>query len=179
MAVTEPTEFASSTVATLVIPAGGRVVVASDLYLRALSDSSSESITTELARRIDRWVGPGAVVLAGNTFELRGEPNNGPAKALRAHPRLLGALQRFAATPGRDLVILAGDRDRAISTDPQISGEIRQLTGAQVATALDLTIATGSAVERVRIEHGDQLESTNNDDARRRAVQFHEQGYLG
>ncbi|MEY2553819.1 MAG: lysyl-tRNA synthetase, class [Ilumatobacteraceae bacterium] len=179
MAVTESTEFASRTVATLVIPAGGRVVVASDLYLRALSDSSSESITTELARRIDRWVGPGAVVLAGNTFELRGEPNNRPAKALRAHPRLLGALQRFAATPGRDLVILAGDRDRAISTDPQISGEIRQLSGAQVATALDLTIATGSAVERVRIEHGDQLESTNNDDARRRAVQFHEQGYRG
>ncbi|MEY2581311.1 MAG: lysyl-tRNA synthetase, class [Ilumatobacteraceae bacterium] len=177
--MTDPTEFATGAVATISIPAGGRVVVASDLYLRAVSDPSSESITTELARRIERWIEPGALVLAGNTFELKAEPNNGPAKALRSHPRLLRALQRFAATPGHDLVILAGDHDNAISTDLQISGEVRQLSGAQVATALDLAITTSSAVERVRIEHGDHLASTNNDDARRRAVQFHEQGYRG
>jgi lysylphosphatidylglycerol synthetase-like protein (DUF2156 family) len=177
--VTDPTDMASSTVATLVIPAGGRVVVASDLYLRGASDPSSQSITTELARRFERWVEPGALVLAGNTFELRAEPNNGPAKALRSHPRLLAALQRFAATPGHALVILAGDRDSAISTDLQTSGEIRQLLGARVATALDLAITTGSAIEHVRIEHGDQLASTNNDDARRRAVQFHDEGYRG
>ena len=177
--MTDPTEFVTSTVATLVIPAGGRVVVASDLYLRAASDPSSESITTELARRVERWIEPGALVLAGNTFELKAEPNNGPAKALRSHPRLLRALQKFAATPGHDLVILAGDHDNAIATDVQISAEVRQLPGAQVATAFDLAITTGSAIEWVRIEHGDQLESTNNDDARRRAVHFHEQGYRG
>lgn len=178
-AVTDVGEFVAGTTATLVIPAGGRVVVASDLYLRAISDPSSEMTTTELARRLERWVEPGALVLAGNTFELRAEPNNAPAKALRSHPRLLAALQRFAATPGHDVVILAGDHDRAISTDDRISGEVRQLLGAQVATTLDLEITTGVAIERVRIEHGDQLGSTNNNDARRRSVLLHQQGYRG
>ncbi len=172
-------EFVAGTSATLVIPAGGRVVVASDLYLDAASDPSSELTTTELARRLDRWIEPGVFVLAGNTFELRGAPNNGPAKALRAHPRLLVALQRFAAMPGHDVVVLAGDHDKALSTDGRVAGEVRQLLGAQVTAALDVEISTGVAVERIRIEHGDQLASTNNSDARRRAVMLHQQGYRG
>ena len=178
-AVTDAIELATCTAATLVIPAGGRVVVASDLCLRAVSDPSSVSITTELARRLERWVEPGALVLAGDTFELTAEPNNAPAKALRSHPRLLRALQRFAATPGHDLVILAGDHDTAVGTDPRIAGDLGRLLRAQVATALEVSMTTGSAIERVRIEHGDELASTNNDDARRRAVQLREQGYRG
>jgi len=49
---------------------GGRVLVVSDLLLGPSATPASASATTDLARAIEAWSGPGALVVAGNLFEL-------------------------------------------------------------------------------------------------------------
>ncbi len=153
LAAVDPSE-----VVGVAVPAGGRVLVMSDLRLGALADADSEAVTTQVARRLDRWSGPGVVVLAGDTFELWAEPNNSPAKALRSHPRLRDALAQFARTEGRQVVVLAGNHDSALAWDSTLAAELREQVGATVGRACDLVISTGAGVERIRVEHGDQLD---------------------
>ena len=71
---------------------------------------------------------------------------------------LVGAIHRFLSLPGHHLVVLAGERDRGIVEDPDLRAEVEQSTGATVVETLDLELATGCGVERVRIEHGDGLD---------------------
>ena len=86
---------------------GGRVLVVSDLLLGPTATPASSSATTDLARAIEAWSGPGALIVAGNLFELlvaepgRGSPD--PGAALDAHPRLTAALRAFGAGDGRRL----------------------------------------------------------------------------
>ena len=141
-------------VAAVVVPPSGRVLIASDLHLGAVSSAITEAASTALARRIERWSGPGVVVFAGDTFELWAEPNNTPAKALRSHPRFTDAVSRFAARPDRQVVVLAGNHDGALGWDAKLAGEVSKALGAAVYQAVDLEISTGAAVERVRVEHG-------------------------
>ena len=140
------------------VPTGGRVFVVGDLLLGPLADAMSEAATGELARLLDGIEGPALVVLAGDTFDLAGAPNHCPAKALTSHPVLVRAIDYFLSLPDHRVVVLAGERDRAIVEDPELRAEVERLTGATVAETLDLEIATGCGVERVRIEHGDGLD---------------------
>ncbi len=132
---------------------GSQVLVVSDLHLRALSDDDSESITSDLARRIESSVGPGAIIFAGDTFELVEEPKNSPQRALTAHPRLADALRRFVTEPDRQLVVLAGESDARLAANESDGRELGAL-GASVGTACDLAIDTGAGFEKIRVEHG-------------------------
>lgn len=148
-------------VLTVRVPLGARALVASDLHLGALSDASSEAASTELARQLETWIGAGVVVLGGDTFELWAEPNNTPAKALRAHPRFTEVVARFGRTEGRSVVVLAGNHDGALGWDDRLAGEVRDVLGAEVGRAADLEVETGSGIRRVRVEHGHQLDPHN------------------
>ena len=113
---------------------GEQVLVATGLRLGAVADEHSEAITTELARRLDRWDGPGAVVLAGDTFELAEQPNNSPDRALRSHPRLASALRDFVGS-GHRLIVLPGRHDAELAVDDAHRNELRRL-GATVTDRL-------------------------------------------
>ena len=154
-------EHAEEPVPCITVASGGRVLVASDLHLGAVANAATEAASTELARRLERWNGPGAVVLAGDTFELWAEPNNTPAKALRSHPRFTNAVARFAAGEEHSVVVLAGNHDGALGWDPELAAEVNTTLGAAVYHALDIEITTGAAVEQLRIEHGHQLDPHN------------------
>ena len=143
------------------VPVGGRVLVASDLHLSANADATSERVAAELARTVQAWAGPGAVVLAGDAFELLGSGGNDPSGALRAHPRLVGALAAFADGPDRRVVVLPGNHDGALAWHPAAVRALQTQLHAQVAIAADLVIATGSGERRVRVEHGHQLDPSN------------------
>ena len=166
------------------VPTGGRVFVVGDLLLGPLADAMSEAATGELARLLDGIEGPALVVLAGDTFDLAGAPNHCPAKALTSHPVLVRAIDRFLSLPDHRLVVLAGERDRGIVEDPELRAEVERLTGATVAETLDLEIATGCGVERVRIEHGDGLDDGTspagvNAQARHHALALAAEGFDG
>ena len=131
---------------------GSLLWVVSDLHLHAVSCDDSESITSELARHLETFVGPGVLVLAGDTFELTDEPNNSPQRALTAHPRLAEALRRFARGDDHVLVVLAGDHDIRLMTSSRDRREL-QAIGALVGRRSDVSVETGAGIELVRIEH--------------------------
>ena len=135
-------EHAEEPVPCITVASGGRVLIASDLHLGAVANAATEAASTELARRLERWNGPGGVVLAGDTFEMWAEPNNTPAKALRSHPRFTNAVARFAAGEGRSVVVLAGNHDGALGWDPELAAEVSTTLGAAVYHALDIEITT-------------------------------------
>jgi lysylphosphatidylglycerol synthetase-like protein (DUF2156 family) len=166
------------------VPTGGRVFVLSDLLLGPVADPTTEATSGELARLLDGIEGPAVVVLAGDTFDLTGGTNPRPAKALTAHPVLVGAMVRFLEHPDHRLMVLAGERDRAIIDDTDLRSEVERRLGAMVADVVDLEIATGCGGERVRVEHGDHLDDGTtlagvNARARHHALTLAADGYDG
>ena len=63
---TGPAAFSPEPGATCVdVPLGRRVMVASDLLLTAEATPSSTAVSSELARALDTWDGPGILIIAG------------------------------------------------------------------------------------------------------------------
>jgi lysylphosphatidylglycerol synthetase-like protein (DUF2156 family)/UDP-2,3-diacylglucosamine pyrophosphatase LpxH len=147
----------------LIVPVviGSHVLVIGDLHLGAVPSEAWDDASAELVRRLEGVTGPAVLVLAGDIFELWTEPNNSPAKALRAHPRFTEAIQRFGAGDGRRVVLVAGNHDGALAWDDGFRDEVGKLLQAEVASAVDLEITTGRSTERVRVEHGHQLDAYN------------------
>ncbi|MCU1504018.1 MAG: hypothetical protein JWM12_3372, partial [Ilumatobacteraceae bacterium] len=143
----------SSTTETVsvTVERGWQVLVASGFHLRAVSDEHSEANTSAFARRLETWIGPGLVVLAGDTFELLDEPNNSPRRALTAHPRFAAALRGFAEGAEHTVVVLAGDHDAGVLVEPHRAEVIAM--GATVAARLELEIESGAGLSRIRVEH--------------------------
>src|SRR5579862_5152817 len=114
--------------AELDLPIGSRVIVLSDLFLGAAATEASSSASLEVARALDGFEGPGAVIVAGNLFDLLGNQLRDPGEALAAHPELAPAFRRFHAEDHcRHLVVLPGSRDRAILYDPVAQQAVRGL----------------------------------------------------
>ena len=73
----------------LPIGVGRRVVVVANLGLTPVPSPASSWAANGLARALDTWEGPGLVVVAGNTFDLRGRHGprrDGPGGARRPAP---------------------------------------------------------------------------------------------
>ncbi|HEY1636209.1 MAG TPA: phosphatidylglycerol lysyltransferase domain-containing protein [Acidimicrobiales bacterium] len=141
---------------------GGRVLVASDLLLGSSATPASASATTDLARAVEAWSGPGALIVAGNLFELLvAEPSDAapdPRAALGAHPRLRTALRGFSAGEGRRLICLPGSRDARLAWDHAAAGAVSGELGAELALAVEVSLETGAGRRRVRVEPGHRLD---------------------
>jgi lysylphosphatidylglycerol synthetase-like protein (DUF2156 family) len=155
------------------VPVGGRVLVVSDLLLTRVATVTSTLATTEVAQVIDAWVGPGLLIFNGGGFELLASsgtaagttPGSATAggdidlrAALDAHPKLLIALEAFAAAPGRRVLYLPGTRDRRLAWDEALARYLREAFGAEVALAADLRIETGTGSRMVRVEPGQRFD---------------------
>ncbi|HEV8063809.1 MAG TPA: hypothetical protein VGP46_03205, partial [Acidimicrobiales bacterium] len=157
---------------TIDVPEGARVVVASDLFLSPEASPAAESATLALALAIGKISGPGALIIAGNLFELPlAEASGGkpPAEAtlakaihdsLAAHPRLAAGLQEFLAAPKRRVVLLPGTRDRAICYDPGARAAVAE-HGFEVALSADLAVATNGCLRHVLVEPGWRYDPVN------------------
>lgn len=143
------------------LPPGSRALVVSDLHLEKDATRSSTSATNELARTLESWAGPGAVVFAGDLIELLATNANSPERALAAHPRLAWAARRFASAPGRRVVCLVGNHDGRLAWDPAAARQLREGLGAELAMAADLRFETGKGERRVRVEHGHRFDPAN------------------
>jgi lysylphosphatidylglycerol synthetase-like protein (DUF2156 family) len=141
------------TCTTVVVPLGGRVIIASDLFLSASPTSASTSASQELARAISAISGPAALVIAGNFFELSEDVIDTVEASLQAHEELAAALERWCAHADRRIVLLPGTRDRAICYDPATMASVAG-RGFEVAGSADLDIETSGGVRKVRVEPG-------------------------
>jgi lysylphosphatidylglycerol synthetase-like protein (DUF2156 family) len=141
---------------TVEIPVGGRVLVTSDLRLTVSPSPSQTASVTELSQAIVAWAGPGVLVFNGNL--VAGAADGETDRILAAHPRLLAAVQAFAAGPGRRVVILPGDRDAALAWSAGARRAACGTLAAEVALGLELLVRTGAGARLVRVEPGHRLD---------------------
>ncbi len=147
----------------IAVPRGGRAVVVSDLHLSDPVTDAARNCTSELMGVLDRWDGPGVVVIAGDGFELLAGPDPNIHRVLDAHAELAAKLQAFGAGgKDRHVVVLSGNHDGPIAWDPDVVAALRDRVGAtEIAIAVDLVLDTGEGPQRVHVVHGNQDDHYN------------------
>lgn len=146
---------------TVRVPTGSKVVIVSDLHLRAGTSAVTSRVEQVLVGRLRRLSGPTTVVLAGDIVELLGEPGLRPAAAYAAHPELATVIRRISATESCSVVQLVGNHDGDLAWDDAAAEEVRTATGALVALAADLVFDCGGVHRKVRVEHGNRFDPYN------------------
>jgi lysyl-tRNA synthetase len=146
---------------------GDTVVVVSDLHLGATMTDAAAACTTALIDRVTGWTGGGAVVIAGDGFEmLAGTDATTPpdiVPVLDTHAELCAALKHWVdADDTRHLVVLSGNHDGCIAWDRAVIEALVERTGTtEVAIALDVVVHTDRGPEKVHVVHGNQDDPFN------------------
>ena len=141
-------------VVCLEVPVGCRVIVVSDLFLGAKRTEASAAASQALAKALELAEGPGALVVAGNAFDLLVPPGGDPAAALGAHEELRQAIANYLSGGcGRRAILLPGNRDRAILYDEATNAAVLG-AGFEVALRAKLQVATASGPKQVCVEPG-------------------------
>lgn len=141
---------------------GARVLVCSDLHLAPAATPASRAVSVEIAARLEEMTGPGAVVLAGDCFELLAVNPPSIGAALDAHPELEKALAAFhGAGDDRHVVVLAGNHDGRLAWDSDGREELHRRLGATIALAADVVFETDRGPRVVRVEHGHRMDPAN------------------
>ena len=138
------------------VPLGRRVMVVSDLLLTPEPTSTTSAVTTEVARALDTWDGPGILIIAGNLFDLSGStsPLSQVQRSLEAHPALNQALTRFLTIDERRVIRQTGTHEPGYDTDPDMLSAMAA-KGVEPAGAVDLYLHTATGVRVVRVEPGE------------------------
>jgi lysylphosphatidylglycerol synthetase-like protein (DUF2156 family) len=145
----------------IAVPAGGRVIVVSDLLLRQNTDDDAETTSADMARAIDDLTGPAVLILAGDCFDLLTEGHVDPTPVLAAHGRLAGAFAAFAEPDDRHLVIIPGNRDSCLAWHKPAITTLQRRLHAEIAFAVDLVVTTGGGEKKVHVEHGNRFDPAN------------------
>jgi UDP-2,3-diacylglucosamine pyrophosphatase LpxH len=136
---------------------GGKVIAFSDLHLpperSAVSGRSCEIIT----RRLASETAPLTVVLAGDIVEMLAYPGRSAADVLDSHDDLCRALERVSERGGQ-VIYTVGNHDGDLAWDLKAATAVHEATGAKLCLAADLVLPGG---ERIRVEHGHQLDPYN------------------
>jgi hypothetical protein len=143
------------------VPAGVRVLVASDLHLTARSTPATRAAADQLSAVMRAWDGPGVMVLAGDVLELLVNVPDDPLEALAPYGDFVAAARAFAAPESRRLVYLVGNHDIRLAWDVETASRVADALGAEIALALDLRIETAKGEKRVRVEHGHRFDAAN------------------
>jgi UDP-2,3-diacylglucosamine pyrophosphatase LpxH len=139
------------------VPPRGTVIALSDLHLPPERTDVSSRCCEVISRRLDAEPGPLTVVLAGDIVEMLGYPGTDATAILAAHQDLCDALARVAERGGQ-VVYTAGNHDGDLAWDLKTAEAVREATGAVLCLSADLRLPGG---ERVRVEHGHQLDPYN------------------
>lgn len=141
----------------LEVPIGRRVAVLADLLLPPDATPSSSALAAEVAASLDRWEGPGTVIVCGNLFA--GHGGRAPLTAddvrssLEAHPQLGSAFERFTEGSDRRFLVLPGWRDHEVVSEPSVVTELYRV-GAEVTAAVTLVLQTAAGERRVHVRPG-------------------------
>ena len=139
---------------TVQVPVGRRVLVAANLGLTDTASPTSTSTAGGLARALDRWTGPGLVIVAGGLFDFHGSPADAGRvrRALDAYPQLAAALAAFVSGDERRMVCLPGSLDAALA-DPATAAPLTA-TGVEIADELELHLETSAGERVVEVSSG-------------------------
>jgi len=136
---------------------GGKVITVSDLHLPPERSSVSERCCEVLSRRLGAETAPLTVVLAGDIVEMLAFPAATAADILQAHEDLCQALAAVTERGGQ-VIYSIGNHDGDLAWNLKAADAVRDLTGARLCLTADLRLPGG---ERIRVEHGHQLDPHN------------------
>ncbi len=139
------------------VPAGGKVIAVSDLHLPPDRTAVSGRCCEVLSRSLAAETGPLTVVLAGDIVEMLAFPGTTAADILQAHDDLCRELAAVTERGGQ-VVYTVGNHDGDLAWDLKAADAVRDITGATLCLTADLHLPGG---ERVRVEHGHQLDPYN------------------
>ncbi len=139
------------------IEPGGKVIAISDLHLPPRRTAVSGRCCEVLASQLAAETGKLTVVLAGDIVEMLAYPGTTAADILDAHDDLCRALARVTERGGQ-VIYTVGNHDGDLAWDLKAATAVRDVTGAKLCLAADLVLPSG---DRVRVEHGHQLDPYN------------------
>jgi UDP-2,3-diacylglucosamine pyrophosphatase LpxH len=139
------------------IEPGGRVIAISDLHLPPQRTAVSGRCCEVLADTLTAETGKLTVVLAGDIVEMLAYPGATAADILDAHDDLCRALAGVTDRGGQ-VIYTVGNHDGDLAWDLKAATAVRDVTGAKLCLAADLVLPSG---DRVRVEHGHQLDPYN------------------
>jgi UDP-2,3-diacylglucosamine pyrophosphatase LpxH len=139
------------------VPPGGKVIAISDLHLPPERTVVSGRCCEVLSRRLAAETGPLIVVLAGDIVEMLAFPGVTAATILEAHDDLCRALAAVTERGGQ-VIYAIGNHDGDLAWDLKTADAVRDITGARLCLTADLHLPGG---ERIRVEHGHQLDPYN------------------
>lgn len=168
---------------TIEVPLGRRVMILGELLLAAPATPSSRALARSVAATLDRWQGPGLVIVCGNLFgsrcpssrvESRSRYGSATSQdemalgggalgvqevraALDAHDELANAMGSFAKASERRLVVVPGWRDEEIGRDPDVMKVLTDL-GVQIAASVRLELSTAAGEKIVEVVSGCPVE---------------------
>jgi lysylphosphatidylglycerol synthetase-like protein (DUF2156 family)/UDP-2,3-diacylglucosamine pyrophosphatase LpxH len=140
------------------VPAGGRVLIASDLHLGA---PGSHKPIEEFTAAVERASGPGVLVLNGDILELATGNSRDTRSILDEEGRIAAAIRAYTAGEGRRVIYLLGNHDSRLAWDAASAAAVTEAFCCELALALELQIDTGSGLRRVQVEHGHRLDPAN------------------
>ena len=131
-------------------------MVVSDLLLTATATASSTTVSTELARALEAWEGPGLLVIAGNLFDLSGHRHaDGGGRAQHGRPPpLREAFRRFLDSPERRVIRQTGTHEPGYDTHQETVAAMAAM-GVEQYPVVDLHLHTTTGLRRVRVEPGE------------------------
>src|SRR5438105_11984709 len=141
------------------VPAGGRVLAASDIHL---GGHGSHRPVEDLTAAIERSSGPGVLVFAGDVLELVAGDLRDVRTILDQEGRLTAAVRAFAAGEGRRVVYVLGNHDSRLAWDAGAAAAVTEAFCCDLALAIELKIETGQGCRRVQVEHGHRLDPANS-----------------
>ena len=140
------------TIETIEVRLGRRLVVLGDVLLGPRVTRPSAAVAQELTAALDRWHGPGLVVVSGNFFMPEGAQARMDAGCVRAtlaaHPDLAAALRRFTSTPGRRFVVLSAWGAKGDQPTGGLGVALAEV-GIEVREGVDLVMCTAAGARRV------------------------------
>ena len=139
------------------VPPGAKVIAISDLHLPPERTVVSGRCCEVLSRQLSAETAPLVVVLAGDIVEMLAFPGTTAADILEAHDDLCQALAAVTERGGQ-VVYTVGNHDGDLAWDLKAADAVRDITGARLCLTADLHLPGG---ERIRVEHGHQLDPYN------------------
>ena len=142
------------------IPEGTWIFAVSDIHLSAKQTSASHSVEKEFTRVISENMARehGVIVLNGDIIELWAGERPSVAKALKAHAKLQAAIAEFAKSPNHKVYFVIGNHDGKIGWDKTEQKSAKDLLGAELCFALELTTPSGG----ILFEHGHSFDADNS-----------------
>jgi len=139
------------------VPSGGKVLAISDLHLPPERTAVSARCCEVLSQRLAAEAAHLTVVLAGDIVEMLAFPGATAADILHAHDDLAQALAAVTERGGQ-VIYTVGNHDGDLAWDLKAADAVRDIAGARLCLAADLHMPGG---ERIRVEHGHQLDPYN------------------